>query len=295
MTRCRAGGARLPADRRRRHPGGARLPGPRRLLRGAPRPHLRAALALSDRGEPVDILTLKVQLERDGSLARSGGIEYLAELSQKMPTAASVPHYAQIVVDHSMRRRLIAAAGEMAQLGFDAGQRTDESSTPRRGGSSPSPTPGGAWRSATSPRCSRDLELMESRAQSRQIVHGVPTNYSRLDAVTQGLQPGELIILAARPSVGKTSCRPQHRPQRGGARRAAGGDLLPGDEQAGAGAAAHLQRGQGRRLPDQHPARRTRTPSSESRAPWTGSLRPTSGSTTPRRSRSASCAPGPGG
>ena len=86
----------------------------------------RAALALSDRGEPVDVLTLKVQLERDGTLARSGGIEYLAELSQKMPTAASVRHYAQIVVDHSLRRRLIAAAGDLAQLGFDAGQRTED-------------------------------------------------------------------------------------------------------------------------------------------------------------------------
>ena len=166
----------------------------------------RAALALSDRGEPVDVLTLKVQLERDGSLARSGGIEYLAELSQKMPTAASVPHYAQMVVDHSMRRRLIAAAGEMAQLGFDAGQRTDDilDSAERRIFSIAD-----SRRSLEISHIAQMLtetwELMESRAKSRQIVHGVPTNYSRLDAVTQGLQPGELIILAARPSVGKTS------------------------------------------------------------------------------------------
>jgi replicative DNA helicase len=166
----------------------------------------RAALALSDRGEPVDVLTLKVQLERDGSLARSGGIEYLAELSQKMPTAASVPHYAQIVVDHSMRRRLIGAAGEMAQLGFDAGQRTDDIlDTAERRIFSIADSRRSMEISHISQMLTETWELMESRAQSRQIVHGVPTNYSRLDAVTQGLQPGELIILAARPSVGKTS------------------------------------------------------------------------------------------
>ena len=166
----------------------------------------RAALALSDRGEPVDVLTLKVQLERDGTLAHSGGIEYLAELSQKMPTAASVRHYAQIVVDHSLRRRLIAAAGDMAQLGFDAGQRTEDilDSAERRIFSIAD-----FQRSLEISHIAQMLtetwELMERRAQSRQIVHGVPTNYSRLDAVTQGLQPDELIVLAARPAVGKTS------------------------------------------------------------------------------------------
>jgi len=166
----------------------------------------RAALALSDRGEPVDILTLKVQLERDGTLGRSGGIEYLAELSQKMPTAASVRHYAQIVVDNSLRRRLIAAAGDMAQLGFDAGQRTDDIlDTAERRIFSIADSQRSLEISHIAQMLTETWELMERRAQSRQIVHGVPTNYSRLDAVTQGLQPGELIILAARPAVGKTS------------------------------------------------------------------------------------------
>ncbi len=166
----------------------------------------RAALALSDRGEPVDVLTLKSQLERDGTLARSGGIEYLAELSQKMPTAASVRHYAQIVVDHSLRRRLIAAAGEMAQLGFDSGQRTEDIlDTAERRIFSIADSRRSLEISHIAQMLTETWELMERRAQSRQIVHGVPTNYSRLDAVTQGLQPGELIVLAARPAVGKTS------------------------------------------------------------------------------------------
>ncbi|MGA8014673.1 MAG: replicative DNA helicase [Candidatus Dormiibacterota bacterium] len=167
---------------------------------------LRAAMALSDRGEPVDILTLKVQLERDGTLARSGGLEYLAELSQKMPTAVSVRHYAQIVVDRSLRRRLIAAGGELAQLGFEAAASTDEIlDIAERSVFSIADSRRGLEVTHIAQLLTETWELMERRAQSRQIVHGVPTNYSKLDSVTQGLQPGELIILAARPSVGKTS------------------------------------------------------------------------------------------
>ena len=166
----------------------------------------RAALALSDRGEPVDVLTLKAQLERDSTLGRSGGIEYLAELSQKIPTAVSVRHYAQIVVDHSLRRRLIAAGGELSQLGFEPRTNIEDAldAAERRIFAI-----GDSRRSLEIIHIAQMLketwDEMELRAQSRKIVHGVPTNYSRLDAVTQGLQPGELIILAARPSVGKTS------------------------------------------------------------------------------------------
>src|ERR1019366_8088407 len=106
----------------------------------------------------------------------------------------------------SMRRRLIGAAGEMAQLGFDAGQRTDDIlDTAERRIFSIADSRRSMEISHISHMLTETWELMESRAQSRQIVHGVPTNYSRLDAVTQGLQPGELMILAA----GRPSARPR--------------------------------------------------------------------------------------
>jgi replicative DNA helicase len=166
----------------------------------------RAALALADRREPVDILTLKGQLERDAELVRIGGLEYLADLSQKMPTAVSVRHYAQMVVDRSLRRRLIATGGRLAELGFDAATDTDDILDAAERSVF---AIGDSRRSLEVTHIAQLLtetwELMERRAQSRQIVHGVPTNYARLDSVTLGLQPGELIILAARPSVGKTS------------------------------------------------------------------------------------------
>ncbi|MGO8686638.1 MAG: DnaB-like helicase N-terminal domain-containing protein [Candidatus Dormibacteria bacterium] len=73
-----------------------------------------AACSIVGRADALDILTIKVELDRSGSLSRCGGFEYLAELSQKMPTAASVRSYARIVVESSSRRRLIAAATTLA-------------------------------------------------------------------------------------------------------------------------------------------------------------------------------------
>jgi len=166
----------------------------------------RAAIALSDRGEPVDVLTLKVQMDHEGSLSRSGGLEYLAELSQKMPTAVSVRHYAQILVDASLRRRLISAGGELTQLAFDPGASTaDILDTAEQRVFGIADSRRGLEVTHIAQLLTETWELMDKRAQSRQIVHGVPTNYTGLDRVTQGFQPGELIILAARPSVGKTS------------------------------------------------------------------------------------------
>jgi len=72
----------------------------------------RAAAALAERGEPIDTVTLHDQLERGPGVGRAGGLDYIAELSLAVPTAASVVHYAEIVVAHSMRRRLIGAGGD---------------------------------------------------------------------------------------------------------------------------------------------------------------------------------------
>jgi replicative DNA helicase len=165
-----------------------------------------AALDLSDRGEPIDPITLRAQLERAGTLSRSGGVEYIAELSIVTPTAASVRHYADIVVQQAIRRRLIEAGGDVAQLGFDEGlpvqeamdraeQRVFRISEQRR------------TTEAThiAPVLKETWSQLETLLGGQKFITGVPTNFSELDNVTQGLQPGELIILAARPSVGKTS------------------------------------------------------------------------------------------
>jgi len=166
----------------------------------------RAATALADRGDPIDEVTLQSQLERGPGIGRAGGLDYISELTLEVPTAASVRHWAEIVINHALRRRLIAAGGEVARLGFDnavtavdaiesAEQRIFAISQARRGGEA-----------THIARLVHDTwEMLEERLQRKELINGVRTNYARLDGLTQGLQPQELIILAARPSVGKTS------------------------------------------------------------------------------------------
>jgi replicative DNA helicase len=165
-----------------------------------------AALELSDRGEPIDPITLRAQLERAGTLSRSGGVEYLAELSTVTPTAASVKHYADIVVEHAVRRRLIDAGARVTETGFDEQLRVEDALDMAEQivfRISDQRTTNEATHIA--PVLKDTWSQLETLLGGQRFITGVPTNFSELDNVTQGLQSGELIILAARPSVGKTS------------------------------------------------------------------------------------------
>ena len=166
----------------------------------------RAAVALADAGEPIDALTLRNQLDRGPGVGRGGGVDYIAELSLVVPSAASVKHYAEIVMGHALRRRLISAGGEVTRVGYDATVAVQDAIDRSE---QQVFAVGEARRSneAThiAPIVRETWTVLEERLQQRKLVHGVPTNFSKLDALTQGLQAGELIVLAARPSVGKTS------------------------------------------------------------------------------------------
>ena len=166
----------------------------------------RAAVTLADRGEPVDMLTLPDQLERGPGVGRAGGTDYIAELTLVVPSAASVKHYADIVSAHAQRRRLIQAGGEVSRLGFDLGRSiedaVDEAEQTVFAVKEQQRTDTAIH---IAPIVRETWALLEHRLHENKLVHGVPTNFSKLDMLTQGLQPGELIILAARPSVGKTS------------------------------------------------------------------------------------------
>jgi replicative DNA helicase len=166
----------------------------------------RASLALADQGQPIDPLMLRAQLERGGALAQSGGVEYLGELSTTVFTAASARHYADIVYEQALRRRLIAAGGDLATLGFDDGLSATEAvdrAEQRVYGLADQRRVTEATHVA--PVLKDTWTQLETLLGKRQFVTGVPTNFSELDQVTQGLQPSELVILAARPSVGKTA------------------------------------------------------------------------------------------
>jgi replicative DNA helicase len=166
----------------------------------------RAAVGLADSGEPIDALTLRSRLDGGPGVGRAGGLDYIAELSLYVPTTASVKYYAEIVLAHSLRRRLIRAGGEVTRVAYDATVPVQDAidsaeqevftvAEQRRGNEA----------THIAPIVRETWTVLEERLQQRRLVHGVPTNYAKLDALTQGLQPGELVVLAARPSVGKTA------------------------------------------------------------------------------------------
>ena len=136
-----------------------------------------------------------------------GGAAYLAELVERVPTAANVAHYARIVKDKAILRALIQTTSEIAMRGYEA--PPDVEQLPRRG-RAPDLRPRRAQDAAVVlPRASdivvESMKAVEQLYERQELVTGVPTGFADLDKKTAGLQPGDLIIVAGRPSMGKTA------------------------------------------------------------------------------------------
>jgi replicative DNA helicase len=163
-------------------------------------------MELFDEGLPIDLVTLSDRLKAKRRLSQVGGRTYLAELVESVPTAAHAEEYGQIVKSLSMRRRLISAAARIDEIAYledrEVSQILDESEQSLFSISQES------LRSKFVHV--RDLlkdayERAESIDQKKDKLTGVPTGFKMLDSVLGGLQASDLIILAARPSVGKTA------------------------------------------------------------------------------------------
>ena len=164
----------------------------------------RAALNLYDRADPIDLLTLASELEKMLVLERIGGQVFLAELESRVPTAANVEYYGHLVEEAATKRKLISAGGRITALGFDdstpAGQALD--------------TAEGVIFNIAEGRITQDFvalkdilkttwDQIEQIHKDQSVVSGVPSGFSDLDAKTGGFQKSDLIIIAARPGVGK--------------------------------------------------------------------------------------------
>jgi replicative DNA helicase len=165
-----------------------------------------AVLELFERREPVDIVTVSEVLERKGDLEAVGGSAYLASLINLTPTAVNATHYARIVERKAVLRNLIGAAGRIAAIGYDEGQEIgaaiDRAEQELFAVSQKRVDSGfEELRSLLHAAYDRLDYLHQNRGQ----VSGIRTGFHDLDALTTGLQPSDLIILAARPSIGKTS------------------------------------------------------------------------------------------
>jgi replicative DNA helicase len=166
----------------------------------------RAMAALSERNQPVDAITLTDGLRTGGVLEAVGGAGYIAELAACVPTAANVGHYARIVREKALLRSLASIATEIASGAYDSPPNVDEylddsehkvfEISERRIRQS----------FHSMPELTREsIRLLERLYERKELVTGVPTGFLDLDRLTAGLQPSDLIVIAARPSMGKTA------------------------------------------------------------------------------------------
>jgi replicative DNA helicase len=166
----------------------------------------RAALNLYDRADPIDLLTLASELEKMLVLERIGGQVFLAELESRVPTAANVEYYGHLVEEAATKRKLISAGGRITALGFD-------DSTPANQALD---TAEGVIFNIAEGRITQDFvalkdilkttwDQIENIHKDQSVISGVPSGFNDLDAKTGGFQKSDLIIVAARPGIGKTS------------------------------------------------------------------------------------------
>lgn len=165
-----------------------------------------AVIQLYEKHSPIDVLTLSDQLRSTGMLDMVGGAGYLTELTNFVPTATHADRYAEIIAQKSMRRRLIKASQSITELGFDEAQSLQELIENAET----------KLFEVSQQHIKQDISSIENILSSsfdrldelhkdKGKLRGVPTGYRDLDNILAGLQPSDLFILAARPSMGKTA------------------------------------------------------------------------------------------
>jgi replicative DNA helicase len=184
----------------------AELVHPEDFYRDAHRRIFDKIIALAERGMAVDFVTLKDELGRAGDLDAVGGPAYIASLVDGVPHATNVEYYAKIVKEKAVLRNLIAAANTILLDAYQADQ--DAAEILDRAEHSIFQIAEGRIRSgfvSLYDIAQESAETIQKAHEEKQLITGVPTGFGDLDRLTSGLQRGDLIIIAARPSMGKTS------------------------------------------------------------------------------------------
>lgn len=176
------------------------------FYRNAHRRIFSAILHLYEHSEPVDLITLSEVLKTRGELDDVGGVEYLNSLVNAVPTAANISYYAKIIKEKAVLRKLINRATEIVSQSYsnsgdvdefiDQAERTIFEISEDRVRPSFYPI---------KDLIKSSFKTIERLYEKRQLITGVPTGFQRLDELTSGFQPSDLIIIAGRPSMGKTA------------------------------------------------------------------------------------------
>jgi len=165
-----------------------------------------ALLTLYSHGEPTDVVTVTDELIKTGELSRAGGAEYLHTLTSIVPTAANAGYYAQIVAERAMLRRLVEAGTRIVQMGY-SGQGEALDLVNNAQAEIYGITGNDAAEDYAPLTIAVDAavdEIEAARGRDGQMT-GIPTGFSGLDQLTNGLHPGQMIIIAARPAMGKST------------------------------------------------------------------------------------------
>ena len=165
-----------------------------------------AMVTLNDRSEAIDLITIKDYLENLNLIEDVGGLSYLSDLALAVPTAANIVYYAKIVEEKSLLRNLIQTATEIVTKGFEQGDEVESIlDEAERKILEVSERRNRSGFLSISEVLNTTFAEIDRLSQQNEEITGLPTGYHALDKMTAGLQPEELIILAARPAVGKTA------------------------------------------------------------------------------------------
>jgi replicative DNA helicase len=165
-----------------------------------------AMIALSDTGEAIDVITLSDMLKKRGELDKAGGASYVAGLANAIPNAANIRNHCRIVREKAVLRNLIDAAASIVAKGYEGSDDVDEFLDDAEktifeiAEKKIRPT-----FYSTKDIVKDSFEMIERLYSRKELITGVATGYTQLDEYTSGLQPSDLIIIAGRPSMGKTA------------------------------------------------------------------------------------------
>jgi replicative DNA helicase len=188
---------------------------------------------LYGRGEPADAVTVAAELTRHGDIAKMGGAPYLHTLIASVPTAANAGYYARIVRERAILRRLVEVGTRIVQLGYagdgDADELVDRAEAEVYGVTDRRVSEDYLPLAEIMPGALDEIEAIGSRGGS---LSGVPTGFADLDALTNGLHPGQMVVIAARPAIGKALALDTPLPTPGGWTTM--GEVQVGDQLLGA-------------------------------------------------------------
>nr|NIS40296.1 replicative DNA helicase [Desulfuromonadales bacterium] len=164
-----------------------------------------AIAELFDGNQPIDVITVSDALRRRNELERVGGVSYLTGLLDSVPTASNIDYYAAIVEENSLRRKLLAAGGGIGNLAFEDADIAEVMDQAEQAVFAVAEKRMGDGLVPVRPLLTTALEDIEQLGTRGSEVTGLPTGFHDLDRKLAGLHPANLVVIAARPSMGKSA------------------------------------------------------------------------------------------